>query len=458
MNSSVGGLLNVLAGLRHLIETAGEQRRSRIALVVLAGLVLAALSLVIGLVWGLWDAARGVNAQEWLLPIFLAVFFVVMAGFAPFIPLWMLNVPDNEVWMLFDSTDHLEKFVGSGVYAIRPVQGYAPYPQKGAIPITIELEQVLTSDHFPYRVIVSVTANFNPMAADKSMYKALIKMTKEIIGNAIRADITDLVKREMAHFGRQEIDPPTMMQVLSQAVRDAIDARQMWGVTLGAINPIKVYLEPPREVLTARNELWAEESKAETRLKHMAELLKLAGATNMSVGDLGRLHFFLTPPAGMRVNLTGNHEMFPARVPEYPTKNAQQALPAPKNRKAAAELPPIQMPKIEAPAEPLAEALIAAPPDVPQLQPFVMPPDVQNAPPPRQARAPVDRNPPPEPPPNLPENIPPRRPDAQPTRSPERTPEPPRRDNEVIETEQDENGTFVPVNPILRRKKSRPSK
>ena len=63
MNSSVGGLLNVLAGLRHLIETAGEQRRSRIALVVLAGLVLAALSLVIGLVWGLWDAARGVNAQ-----------------------------------------------------------------------------------------------------------------------------------------------------------------------------------------------------------------------------------------------------------------------------------------------------------------------------------------------------------------------------------------------------------
>lgn len=49
-------------------------------------------------------------------------------------------------------------------------------------------------------------------------------------------------------------------------------------------------------------------------------------------------------------------------------------------------------------------------------------------------------NRPPEPPPDLPEPIPPR---------------PAKKDSDVIETVQDENGTYVPRNPILRPRKSK---
>ncbi len=431
---------NAFGAFKHLIDTAGQKRSSRVAIVVLACLGLAALCLLIGLAWGAWDAVRAVSGQEWLLPIFLTVFFVVMAVFAPFIPVWMVNVPDNEVWMILDSTDHLEKFVGSGVYPIKPIQSFKPYPEKGMFITTVALDQVVTSDHFPYRVTVSVSATLNPLAAHKDTVKVLRSITKEGLAKGIQGDITDIVKRQMYQVGRQEIDPPTLMAAISEAIREAIAARANLGVSLAATNPIKVNLEPPREVLDARNQLWAEEFKAEGRVKHLAEMLKLAGATNMSVGDLGRLHFVLNPQPGMRLNIQGNHDLFAPSAP------SQAALPPPAR-------PPIQMPRIEAPTSPAPRFELPLEPQPPSTPPTPAPrrtapliPSVPSiptfsAPPEPQSMPPM----------HLPEDIPS---PPEPRRS-----DPPARksDPDVIETVQDENGTYVPTNPILRRKKSRTS-
>ncbi len=414
-------------------KTSKNARARRILTVVLGCLALAVLCFGAGMLWWLFDTTRSYNAQEWLLPMFLSVFFLVMAGFMPFVPIWMVNVPDGEVWMILDSTDHFERFVESGVHPIRPVQNFLKHEGKGMVAIPIKLEQIVTSDHFPYDVTCSITVVFNPMNAEKSMWKSLRYMSKEAIRVGIEGDVTDIVKRHMYQFGRQEVDPLLLIDTIQEAVRDAVAMRSKLGVALTPGNAIKISLDPPKEVMDSRRELWQEESRAKARVLHLVEMVKASKEHNVEVSDLGRLHFLLNPQVGTRLNLLGGHDLFP---------NAQPALPPPKQPKLtskAAETvprPAVQMPKIEAPAN-------AAPGEENAVN---MPPPPADPTPPRAATEnPMSPNltipsKPPEPPMDLPEPIPPR---------------PAKKDSDVIETVQDEKGVYVPRNPILRRAKSK---
>jgi hypothetical protein len=150
----------------------------------------------------------------------------------------------------------------------------------------------------------------------------------------------------------------------------------------------------------------------------------MAGAHNMSVGDLGRLHFALNPQPGMQVVLGGDHGLFAPGEPVRKRADAGQAstLPAP-----------------------------AQPPALPASNP-----------PPALAASTgsgndyLSRQPPPPRPMTLPEAIP-SRPNTPPT-PPDRPPTPPSQpapDPNVIETEQDESGTYVPADPIMRPRKKK---
>ncbi len=404
-----GGIRQGAKGFKGLLDTA-HKRSSRVILVAVVCLLLAALAALIGIVWGLWNSMQLFPTGTWQIAFWLAAGFVALAFVAPFLRIWILSVPDNEVWMILDSTDHLKQFVGSGVYRIRPVDGAKKYEEKGPIPIAVNLEQVITSDHFPYHVTVSATAVLNPLNARPENWKTLRSMKAKNIGDAIQADISDLVKREMAQRGRGEIEPQALVETLRDVVASAVETRAGLGIALLPGNSIKVELVPPSEVIKARNELWAEEANAKARFKHLAELLEMAGANNMSVTDLGRLHFLLNPKPGARINISNPRDLF-------------SSLPA-------APPPPIQMPKLDAPTVPNTPVQIPPVAATPPAPPIASPP----APPVAQPPAP----------PSVPEL-----PDTRPGK-----PVPPEPD--VIETEQDESGTYIPRNPIIRPRKSRP--
>lgn len=396
-------------------------RDSRIATLQRRGFTLAGVVLVVGLIAA---AVTGAQGLLWLLPIILAGGVIYATIRAHYMPLWTINVPDNEIWMILDEGNHIDRFVGSGRHVISAVEHCEPAPDQGLIPVTLELDRVTTGDHYVYRVLVSVTAFLDPLQAERRAFATLRTLNRAIIAQGIHDDIIDVVRHAMSQQSRQAIDPTALVAALGQAIGEVMEIRRPLGVVLADRNPIRVSLTPPDEILAARSAQWVRETETEAHVKHLSELLAMAGAHNMSIGDLGRLNFALNPQPGMQVVLGGDHGLF-------------------------------------APGEPVRKRV-----DSPQqsvLQPFVPPPalSAQNAPPMLPASTGADedylsKQPPPPRPMTLPEALPSRLnpAPAQPALPPKQ-PTQPIPDPNVIDTEPDENGIYVPADPIMRPRKKK---
>ncbi len=394
-------------------------RDSRLATLQRRGFALAGVVLIAGLIAAAMSGAQGLL---WLLPLVLAGGVVYATMRAQYAPLWMINVPDNEVWMILDEGNHIDRFVGSGRHSITAVEHCAPAPNQGVIPISIELDRVTTGDHYVYRVLVSVTAFLDPLQAQRRAYATLRTLNRDMIGQGIHDDIIDVVRHALAQQSRQSIDPTALVATIGEAIGEVMDIRRPLGVVLAEHNPIRVSLTPPDEVLAARSAQWVRETETEAHIKHLSELLEMAGAHNMSVGDLGRLHFALNPQSGMQVVLGGDQGLF---APGEPVRKRPNA----------------------------AESLILQPPTPPPALP------ARNAPPALVASTgPAEeltsKQPSPPRPITLPETIP-TRPTPAPQDHPAAQPARPTPDPNVIETEQDESGTYIPADPIMRPRKKK---
>ncbi|MHB8629567.1 MAG: hypothetical protein ACYDEO_25630 [Aggregatilineales bacterium] len=396
-------------------------RDHRVATLQRRGFALAGVALIAGLIAA---AVSGVQGLLWLLPLVLAGGVVYATVRAQYAPLWMINVPDNEVWMILDEGNHIDRFVGSGRHSITAVEHCEPAPDQGVIPISIELDRVTTGDHYIYRVLVSVTAFLDPLQAQHRAYATLRTLNRDMIGQGIHDDIIDVVRHALAQQSRQSIDPTALVATIGEAIGEVMDMRRPLGVVLAEHNPIRVSLTPPDEVLAARSAQWVRETETEAHIKHLSELLEMAGAHNMSVGDLGRLHFALNPQSGMQVVLGGDHGLFAPGDPVRKRSDAPEAsmLQSPTLPRA---LPARNAPPALAASIGSAEELTSKQPSLPR--PITLPEAIPSRPNP--APAPQER------------------PATQPARP---TPDP-----NVIETEQDESGTYVPADPILRPRKKK---
>ena len=128
-------------GYNRVINTDANDPNTRVGMVIRSGfglsgtvLVIVSIALAIGGAQGIW----------WLLPFVMAaaVLYVVLRSLS--IPSWAINVPDNEVWMVIDENNHLERFIGPGIHRIKPAQRAIPYPEKGLLEIPLELDKVMT--------------------------------------------------------------------------------------------------------------------------------------------------------------------------------------------------------------------------------------------------------------------------------------------------------------------------
>jgi hypothetical protein len=389
-------------------------RDIRLAALQRRGITLAGLAFLAGLIA---VAVSGAQGLWWLLPLIFAGGVVYATVRAQHSPLWTINVPDNEVWMILDEGNHVDRFVGSGRHSITAVEQCEPAPDKGPIPVSLELDRVTTSDHYVYRVLVSVTAFLDPLQAQRPAFATLRTLNREMIAQGIHDDIIDVVRHAMAQQSRQAIDPTALMAAIGEAIGEVIDRRRSLGLVLAEHNPIRVSLTPPDEVLAARSAQWVRETETEAHIKHLSELLEMAGAHNMSVGDLGRLHFALNPQPGLQVVLGADHGLFAPGEPVH------------KRTESPGIQPPFQSPLLPAGDPPPAMAATTGPDERVGRQPAL----------PR--------------PMTLPEAIPPR-----PTPAPDRLPAQPNQptpDLNVIETEQDASGTYIPADPILRPRKKK---
>ncbi|MHB8751319.1 MAG: hypothetical protein ACYDBJ_19290, partial [Aggregatilineales bacterium] len=223
-------------------------RDHRVATLQRRGFALAGVALIAGLIAA---AVSGVQGLLWLLPLVLAGGVVYATVRAQYAPLWMINVPDNEVWMILDEGNHIDRFVGSGRHSITAVEHCEPAPDQGVIPISIELDRVTTGDHYIYRVLVSVTAFLDPLQAQHRAYATLRTLNRDMIGQGIHDDIIDVVRHALAQQSRQSIDPTALVATIGEAIGEVMDMRRPLGVVLAEHNPIRVSLTPPDEVLAA---------------------------------------------------------------------------------------------------------------------------------------------------------------------------------------------------------------
>src|SRR5579864_4588568 len=188
-------------------------RDSRVASLQRRGFALAGIVLVAGLIAAAISGAQGLL---WLLPLILAGGVIYATIRAHTLPLWTINVPDNEVWMILDEGNHIDRFVGSGRHSIMAVEYCEPAPDKGLIPVSVELDRVTTGDHYVYRVFVSVTAFLDPLQAERQAYATLRTLNRGMIAQGIHDDIIDVVRHALAQQSRQSIDPTTLVAAIGE--------------------------------------------------------------------------------------------------------------------------------------------------------------------------------------------------------------------------------------------------
>jgi hypothetical protein len=378
-------------GYKGVINTDANDPDRRVGLVVRSGFGLSGVVLV---AVGAALALGGAQGAWWLLPLLLAgiALYAVLRTLS--IPSWAINVPDNEVWMVIDADNHIERFIGSGVHRIKPAQRAIPYPEKGLLEIPIELDRVMTADHYAYRVRVRIRILLDPLQAERGKFALLRTMTRDNFNSMIYDDVVAVVMRELRQ--RAQIDTPALTAALEEALRRVIADHRALGVLLAARHDVTVEVIPPDAIIAARTEQWVRQTESETHTSHIAGLLSTAEEHNLSPGELGALHFAVNPPSGMQVNLGGDHGLF---APGAPVRR--------------------QTPNDATTAPPAQPTLPSGPP--PPLLPNPIPAGL----PASTAANDYVANPPPS-------NAP---------------------DPDVIETEQDDDGTYIPSNPIRPRKK-----
>ena len=376
-------------GYKSVVNTEANDPNTRVGMVFRSGfgisgavLVVVSVALALGGAQGVW----------WLLPFAMAaaVLYAVLRSLS--IPSWAINVPDNEVWMVIDENNHLERFIGPGIHRIKPAQRAIPYPEKGLLEIPLELDRVMTADHYAFKVRVRVRVQLDPLQADRSKFTLLRSMTHESFNTMIYDDVVAVVMREFRQRQRAQIDGPALTLSLENAIRGAIADHRVLGILPAARHDVTVEVAPPDAIIDARTEQWVRQTESETHTSHIAGLLSTAEEHNLSPGELGALHFAVNPPAGMQVNLGGDHGLFTPGTPVRRQLPGDAAIPP-------SALPPGAPPPPSLPAqtvqyEPRAVDALAAKPAGP---------------------LPSDPN--------------------------------------VIETEQDGDGTYIPSNPIRPRKK-----
>ncbi|GAB4527485.1 MAG: hypothetical protein Kow0063_02830 [Anaerolineae bacterium] len=237
-----------------------------------------------------------------ILPALTVVLAGIFAAFSPVIPLWRVNVPDGEVWMILDRNDHLLTYVGPGVHVIQPIQGFEPYLERGPIVIDIDDDSYVSSDFFPYRVRANIVCLFNPLRADRELWVTLRNMRKATLENSLKTEIEYIIRHQLACYGREEMKLDQVLNTIVQDIKEAVDKRKNLGITLAPTNPINIILDPPELVVDTRQRrmsmealaLAGEKMKAEP-LNRLLQLAALQGELKMDVSDQGQINFALTP-------------------------------------------------------------------------------------------------------------------------------------------------------------------
>ncbi len=320
-----------------LSNTAKVGRTFRIVVTFFAlGLALAAAAY---LLMGFLVPDSAIN-ERLVLPGLMAVFFTILAGFSPVMPIWPVNVPDNRVFMILDNNDHLVKYVPAGIHMIRPLQGYAPYTEAGVMVINIDDESVVSSDAFPYRVRANIVCLFNPLKADTNMWVMLRQMTKDMLSGILKSDIEFIIRHAVARYVREGIMLSETLNMIAMDVKETVNARANYGISLVPLNPIKIILDPPKLIVEARQRRMSVEalalpstSKRDQPLKNLLQLLSPDSDLNMGVNADGQINFALTPGNDIEIGesleqaIMSAASMIQALQPQQPSLPAEPAAP-----------------------------------------------------------------------------------------------------------------------------------
>ncbi len=295
------GLLFFVFGLP--TGTRGNRIIRVVVSFVAGGVVLAGIAF---LAMGVLDA-QSTFSERLILPVLLIVLSVVLAVFSPLMPIWLLNVPDNRVWMVLDSGDHLIAYIGPGQRWVRPIDGFAEFTEAGFFTINIDSEEFVSQDYFPFRARVSVSCLYNPLNAAPENRIILRDLPRDTLRQELQREIEFLIRHKLTDELRQEMRDPEMfrsvLKTLAMDIREAVEARRGMGISLIPQSPINVFLEPTRLVTDSRQRLMSIEALAvgDRTLREFLELISQGGDVNLIIEPDGQIR--LTLGAGAHVEI-----------------------------------------------------------------------------------------------------------------------------------------------------------
>ncbi len=342
-------------------------RRQRIVIVsgfcMIAGLILSALVLII---MGLMLPAAGLNEQL-VLPSLILAFFIIMAVFAPVMPIWPIDVPDDQVWAIIDGNNHLLRYVGPGTYYIRPIQDTRVYSNQGVFSIDFDDESFLSRDLFPYRVRAHIVCRHDVFDADPTRLRGLLTMPGDSMQNMIKTRLDFVIREQLANYpwqglnlyGLEMLREP--LAAISESIQKVIDDFKPWGIAL--IPPINIFLDLPKIAADARQRrmataaLGTDVTGERNSFAELVRLTSLSGDTNFQIDDRGKIRLTLDP--GKRTEVTvsqailGALEAFnksrPPAEPEKPSSSPPTAglIPATSASSAGLDIRPAETPTDE---------------------------------------------------------------------------------------------------------------
>ncbi len=247
------------------------------------------------------------TSERLILPALLIALSAILAVFSPLMPIWLLNVPDNRVWMVLDSGDHLITYIGPGQRWVRPIDGFAEHTESGFFTIDIDSEDFVSQDYFPFRVRVNVVCLYNPLNAARANWVLLRDLPRDTIRETLQTEIEYVIRHKLTDEQLQQMRDPdefrATLKTLAMDIREAVEARREMGISLIAHNPINVFLEPPRLVTDARQRLMSIEAIAvgDRTLREFLELISQGGDVNLIIEPEGQIKLALG--AGPRVDI-----------------------------------------------------------------------------------------------------------------------------------------------------------
>ncbi|NPV65677.1 MAG: hypothetical protein HPY64_00870 [Anaerolineae bacterium] len=295
------GLLFFVFGLP--AATRGN-RIIRVTVSFVAGGVI--LASIVFLAMGALDP-QSAFSERLILPALVIVVSVVLAAFSPLMPIWLLNVPDNRVWMVLDSGDHLIAYVGPGQRWVRPIDGFAEFTEAGFFTIDIDSEEFVSQDYFPFRARVSVVCLYNPLHAAPENRIILRDLPRDTLRQELQKEIEFVIRHKLTDEQRQQMREPetfrSVLKTLAMDIREAVEARRGMGISLIPHNPINVFLEPTRLVTDSRQRLMSIEALAvgDRTLREFLELISQGGDVNLIIEPEGQIR--LTLGAGAHVEI-----------------------------------------------------------------------------------------------------------------------------------------------------------